>query len=96
MITKGRDVSSLFPHVAKNVVTKNVELKKLVYMFLVHYAEQEQDAALLAINSFQKDLAASNQYIRGNFNFLYWCFGFLELLFTKLPLYELCPAFELK
>lgn len=65
MISKGRDVSSLFPHVAKNVVTKNLELKKLVYMFLVHYAEKEQDAALLAINSFQKDLSSANQYIRG-------------------------------
>eukprot|EP01119_Soliformovum_irregulare_P017735 TRINITY_DN5315_c0_g6_i1.p1 TRINITY_DN5315_c0_g6~~TRINITY_DN5315_c0_g6_i1.p1 ORF type:complete len:1052 (+),score=400.87 TRINITY_DN5315_c0_g6_i1:2138-5293(+) len=64
MTSKGRDVSSLFPHVVKSVISKNVELKKMVYMFLVHYAEMEQDAALLAINSFQKDLGNSNQLIR--------------------------------
>jgi AP-3 complex subunit beta len=66
MTSKGKDVSSLFPAVVKNVISKNVELKKLVYMYLVHYAEMEQDSALLAINSFQKDLANQNQYIRGN------------------------------
>jgi len=64
MTSKGRDVSSLFPHVVKSVISKNIELKKMVYMFLVHYAEMEQDAALLAINSFQKDLGNSNQLIR--------------------------------
>lgn len=63
-------MSSLFPTVVKNVISKNVELKKLVYMFLVHYAELEPDSALLAINSFQKDLGNSNQYIRGIFSSL--------------------------
>ena len=47
-------MSYLFPDVVKNVVTKNMELKKLVYHFLVHYAELEPEAALLSINSFQK------------------------------------------
>jgi AP-3 complex subunit beta len=65
LISKGRDASSLFPAVVKNVISKNVELKKLVYMYLVHYAELEPDSALLAINSFQKDLGAASQYIRG-------------------------------
>ncbi len=63
-MSKGKDASSLFPAVVKNVISKNVELKKLVYMYLVHYAELEPDSALLAINTFQKDLAASNQWIR--------------------------------
>ncbi len=48
----------------KNVVTKNMELKKLVYHFLVHYAELEPEAALLSINSFQKDLSDPNPVIR--------------------------------
>ena len=65
MISKGRDVSAIFPAVVKNVISKNIELKKLVYMYLTHYAELEPDSSLLAINSFQKDLANSNQYIRG-------------------------------
>lgn len=46
---------------------KNVELKKLVYMYLVHNADANascRELALLAINSFQKDLAGPNQLIR--------------------------------
>ncbi len=57
-------MSYLFPDVVKNVVTKNMELKKLVYHFLVHYAELEPEAALLSINSFQKDLSDANPVIR--------------------------------
>ena len=64
MISKGKDVSNLFPEVVKNVVCPNVEVKKLVYMYLIHYAEFQQDAALLAINTFQKDLDNPNQLIR--------------------------------
>eukprot|EP00003_Mantamonas_plastica_P001269 TRINITY_DN1091_c0_g1_i3.p1 TRINITY_DN1091_c0_g1~~TRINITY_DN1091_c0_g1_i3.p1 ORF type:complete len:1160 (-),score=485.32 TRINITY_DN1091_c0_g1_i3:900-4343(-) len=64
MMSKGRDVSEFFPDVVKNVVCSSLEVKKHVYMYLVHYAGQEQDLALLAINSFQRDLDASNQLIR--------------------------------
>ena len=37
MVSKGRDVSQFYPDVVKNVVVKSVELKKLVYVFLMHY-----------------------------------------------------------
>jgi len=63
-ISKGRDVSSLFPDVVKNVVCQNIELKKLVYIYLVHYAESQSETALLAINTFQKGLENKNQLIR--------------------------------
>jgi AP-3 complex subunit beta len=63
-LSGGADVSYLFPDVVKNVVTKNMELKKLVYHFLVHYAELEPEASLLSINSFQKDLSDANPVIR--------------------------------
>lgn len=53
LISKGRDVSSLYPAVVKNVVSENLEIRKLVYMYLVHYAELEPEVALLAINTFQ-------------------------------------------
>lgn len=42
------------------------EVKKLVYMYLIHYAEQNQELALLSINSFQKDLASHSQRVRAN------------------------------
>lgn len=66
MMTLGRDVSSFFPDVVKNVIVDNTEIKKLVYMFLTHYAAENQELALLAINTLQKDLASSNQRVRAN------------------------------
>eukprot|EP00003_Mantamonas_plastica_P001270 TRINITY_DN1091_c0_g1_i4.p2 TRINITY_DN1091_c0_g1~~TRINITY_DN1091_c0_g1_i4.p2 ORF type:complete len:117 (-),score=43.61 TRINITY_DN1091_c0_g1_i4:106-420(-) len=45
MMSKGRDVSEFFPDVVKNVVCSSLEVKKHVYMYLVHYAGQEQDLA---------------------------------------------------
>jgi len=68
-MSKGRDMSDFFPDVVKNVVVKSVEMKKMVYMYLVHYADATKtcrELALLSINSFQKDLAAPNQLIRAS------------------------------
>lgn len=56
MVAKGRDASDLFPAVVKNVVSKNLEVKKLVYVYLVRYAEEQQDLALLSISTFQRAL----------------------------------------
>lgn len=64
MIAKGRDASMLFPDVVKNVVSKNIELKKLVYIYLERYAEDQQDLALLSISTFQRALKEPNQLIR--------------------------------
>ncbi len=67
MMSKGRDVSNFFPDVVKNVIASSLEVKKMVYTYLVHYADANQtcrELALLSINSFQKDLAAPNQLIR--------------------------------
>jgi AP-3 complex subunit beta len=50
--------------VVKNVVCPSLEVKKLVYIYLVHYAESQSETALLAINTFQKDLKDKNQLIR--------------------------------
>ncbi|XP_059607688.1 AP-3 complex subunit beta-2 [Phlebotomus argentipes] len=66
MVAKGRDASELFPAVVKNVVSKNVELKKLVYVYLVRYAEEQQDLALLSISTFQRSLKDPNQLIRAS------------------------------
>ena len=67
-LSKGRDVSEFFPDVVKNVVVKSVEVKKMVYNYLVHYADYDaacRENSLLSINSFQKDLSGTNQLIRG-------------------------------
>ncbi|KOB69437.1 AP-3 complex subunit beta-2, partial [Operophtera brumata] len=52
--------------VVKNVVSKNIEVKKLVYVYLVRYAEEQQDLALLSISTFQRALKDPNQLIRAS------------------------------
>ena len=66
MMAKGRDVSDLFPAVVKNVASKNIEVKKLVYVYLTRYAEEQQDLALLSISTFQRALKDPNQLIRAS------------------------------
>jgi AP-3 complex subunit beta len=66
MMSQGSDVSIAFPSVVKNVVSSNSELKKLVHMYLVHYADVEPDTILLSINTFQKDMRGPNQLIRAS------------------------------
>uniref|UniRef100_A0A915AYH6 Clathrin/coatomer adaptor adaptin-like N-terminal domain-containing protein n=1 Tax=Parascaris univalens TaxID=6257 RepID=A0A915AYH6_PARUN len=66
LVAKGRDVSELFAAVVKNVAAKNLELKKLVYVYLVRYAEEQQDLALLSISTFQRALKDPNQLIRAS------------------------------
>mmetsp|Transcript_7924 Transcript_7924/g.17269 ORF Transcript_7924/g.17269 Transcript_7924/m.17269 type:complete len:1163 (-) Transcript_7924:567-4055(-) len=68
MLSKGKDIPEFFPDVVKNVVVKNIEVKKMVYIYLVHYADFDdncREIALLSINSFQKDMSGDNQLIRG-------------------------------
>nr|VZI16772.1 unnamed protein product [Spirometra erinaceieuropaei] len=64
MVARGKDCSDLFAAVVKNVVSKDPELKKLVYVYLTRYAEEQQDLALLSIATFQKSLKDPNQLIR--------------------------------
>jgi AP-3 complex subunit beta len=68
MLSKGREIPEFFPDVVKNVVVKSIEVKKMVYIYLVHYADFDENCreiALLSINSFQKDMSGANQLIRG-------------------------------
>ncbi|KAJ3151092.1 AP-3 complex subunit beta-2 [Geranomyces variabilis] len=64
MMSKGKNVKSFFPDVVKLVASNSFELRKLVYIYLLRYADQEPDLALLSINTFQKDLADRNPLIR--------------------------------
>ncbi|KAL0376991.1 UNVERIFIED_CONTAM: AP3-complex subunit beta-A [Sesamum calycinum] len=64
LIAQGFDVSSYFPQVVKNVASQSVEVKKLVYLYLLHYAEKRPNETLLSINCFQKDLGDPNPLVR--------------------------------
>ncbi|TYI96049.1 hypothetical protein E1A91_D01G042300v1 [Gossypium mustelinum] len=58
------DVSNYFPQVVKNVASQSLEVKKLVYLYLLHYAEKRPNEALLSINCFQEDLVDPNPLVR--------------------------------
>eukprot|EP01083_Nonionella_stella_P193301 714077_1 len=66
MISIGRDASSNFADVVKNISSSNSEVKRLVYIYVIHYSEQNPELALLSINSFQKDLGSSSERVRSN------------------------------
>jgi len=53
-MTVGKDVSSLFPEVVRCMQTSNLELKKLVYLYLINYAKTKPELAILAVNTFIK------------------------------------------
>ena len=66
MMTIGKDVSGLFFPVLKCVETQNIELKKLVYLYIINYAKTQPDLAVLAVNTFRKDARERvNPLIRG-------------------------------
>ncbi|KAI9595930.1 adaptin N terminal region-domain-containing protein [Syncephalis fuscata] len=64
LISKGWNVAEFFPHVVKLVASRNLDVRKLVYIYLLRYAAQEPDLSLLSVNTFQKDLGDANQFIR--------------------------------
>ncbi|KAK3097948.1 hypothetical protein FSP39_014752 [Pinctada imbricata] len=63
-MTVGKDVSALFPDVVNCIQTDNLELKKLVYLYLMNYAKSQPDLAIMAVNTFVKDCEDSNPLIR--------------------------------
>ncbi|ANZ74736.1 BA75_01067T0 [Komagataella pastoris] len=63
-MTVGKDVSSLFPDVLKNIATHDLEQKKLVYLYLMNYAKTNPELSILAVNTFVKDSEDPNPLIR--------------------------------
>lgn len=53
-MTVGKDVSSFFPDVVNCMQTDNLELKKIMYFYLMNYAKSQPDMAIMAVNSFVK------------------------------------------
>lgn len=46
--------SALFSDVINCMQTDNLELKKLVYLYLMNYAKTQPDLAIMAVNTFVK------------------------------------------
>eukprot|EP01116_Phalansterium_solitarium_P013980 TRINITY_DN3145_c0_g2_i1.p1 TRINITY_DN3145_c0_g2~~TRINITY_DN3145_c0_g2_i1.p1 ORF type:complete len:907 (-),score=445.47 TRINITY_DN3145_c0_g2_i1:185-2905(-) len=63
-MTVGKDVSMLFTDVLNCIQTNSLELKKLVYLYIINHAKLQPDRAILAVNTFQKDCSDPNPLIR--------------------------------
>ncbi|KAG7828689.1 hypothetical protein KL919_003912 [Ogataea angusta] len=63
-MTVGKDVSSLFPDILKNIATHDLEQKKLVYLYLMNYAKTNPELCILAVNTFVQDTEDPNPLVR--------------------------------
>ncbi|KAH3679843.1 hypothetical protein WICMUC_000586 [Wickerhamomyces mucosus] len=63
-MTVGKDVSSLFPDVLKNISTHDLKQKKLVYLYLMNYAKTNPELCILAVNTFVTDTEDPNPLVR--------------------------------
>lgn len=63
-MTLGRDVSALFVDVVKIGQTDNLELKRLVHLYILHNAKLRPEEALLAVNSLLMDLKSKSPLVR--------------------------------
>jgi AP-1 complex subunit beta-1 len=63
-MTLGRDVSQLFADVVKLGQTPNLEVKKLVYLYVLSNAKLQPDKALMAVNTFLQDATHSSPIVR--------------------------------
>lgn len=62
-MTLGKDVSSLFTDVVKNTAG-DLSMKKLVYLYIISYAQAKPDLAILIVNTFIKDAVDPNPLVR--------------------------------
>ena len=53
-MTRGKDVSMLFMDVLKNIETGSLQLKKLIFLYVMSYAKTHPDLAILGVSSFRK------------------------------------------
>jgi len=54
-MTVGKDVSMLFTNISMNMENRDIELKKLVYLYIINYAKKHPTKAIMVINTFRKD-----------------------------------------
>ena len=64
MMYRSKPCLPFFSSIVKNIASPNIEIKKLVYIYLLHHAELEPDLALLSINTIQKSLTDQNPQVR--------------------------------
>jgi AP-3 complex subunit beta len=65
LMAKGRSVTDFFPLVTNCLSSPSLTLRSLVSLYIIRQAALDPDVALLAVNTYQKDLTDSNPVIRG-------------------------------
>ncbi|KAJ1532538.1 hypothetical protein HK096_006476 [Nowakowskiella sp. JEL0078] len=63
-MTMGNDMSPLFQDVISQMRLPLLDIKKMVYLYLINYARQKPDLASLSVNYFIRDVADPNPLIR--------------------------------
>ncbi|KAI9225367.1 MAG: adaptin N terminal region-domain-containing protein [Piptocephalis tieghemiana] len=63
-MTMGNDMSQLFPDVLACIGTPSIEVKKMVYLFLINYARARPEQSSEAISGFLRDTADPNPLVR--------------------------------
>lgn len=85
-MTVGKDVSALFTDVLNCMQTNNLELKKLVYLYVMNYAKTQPDRAILAVNTFKKVRSISSACIVQQHSFIACSVSLLPLaILNYLP-----------
>ncbi|CAM9231598.1 unnamed protein product [Chrysoparadoxa australica] len=64
-MTLGVDVSRLFTEMVMAIETRDVVIKKMVYLYLCTYAHAEPDLAVMCINTLQRDCSNEDPMVRG-------------------------------
>lgn len=66
-MTLGMDMSGLFPMMTScaNLSPDDIVLKKMLYLYITHYAASTPDLALLTINQLHKDCQDQDPTVRG-------------------------------
>ena len=64
-MTLGIDVSRLFTEMMLAIETRDLVIKKMVYLFLCNYAKTHPDLAQMCTNTLQKDCGSDDPVVRG-------------------------------
>ncbi|CAM9882468.1 unnamed protein product, partial [Choristocarpus tenellus] len=64
-MTLGIDVSRLFTEMIMAIETRDLVVKKMVYLYLCTYARQKPDLAIMCINTLQRDCKNQDPMVRG-------------------------------
>jgi vesicle coat complex subunit len=55
-MTIGKEMSPLFQQVIKCLEYNDLDIKKLVYLYIINYSKNKPDDAIMVVNLFRKDV----------------------------------------